>query len=137
MIRATIDTNVVVSGLLFGGIPLKILRAAFEQWFTWVTSPDLLSELESVLQLKKFSLSRAEIHDLTEPVMDAVEIVVPQKRLSVIKRCEADNRVLECAVEGQCEFIVTGDRRDLLSLREFHGIEIIEPRKFLSKLTAH
>ncbi len=136
MIRATIDTNVAVSGLLFGGIPLKILESAFEQGFTWVTSPDLLRELESVLHLKKFKLSQPEISDLTAPVLATVEIVVPQERIEVIERCVGDNRVLECAVDGQGEFIVTGDRRHLLSLDEFRGIQIIEPRKFINTLSA-
>jgi len=136
LIRATIDTNVVVSGLLFGGVPLKILEASFERRFTWVTSPDLLVELDTVLRQRKFSLSAQEIKELTEPVLDVVEIVVPSKRLTVIKRCDADNRVLECAVQGRSALIVSGDRRDLLSLKQFRGVDIVSPREFFDRLAS-
>ena len=65
------------------------------------------------------------------PIYDAVEWVHPVDILNVIQRCPADNRVLECAVAAQAHFIITGDRRDLVSLNEFRGIKILQPRVFL------
>ena len=68
MIRDVIDTNVTVSGLLFGGLPLKIIHAALARRFEWVISPILISELERVLRSDKFSLSDHEIQVLTTPI---------------------------------------------------------------------
>ena len=134
MIRAVVDTNVVLSGLLFGGVPLRVLEASYEHRFTWVTSNPLLHELITLLGSKKFGLRSNEIEDLMAPILEVAEIVVPRKKIRAISRCDADNRVLESAVEGECDFIVTGDRRDLLSLVKFEGVGICSPREFLTIL---
>ena len=134
MIRAVIDTNVTVSGLLFGGLPLKIIHAALARRFEWVTSPVLIYELERVLQSKKFSLSEHEIQVLTTPISGIAEIIVPEKTINAITRCPADNRVLECAIEGRCSVIVSGDRRDLLSLKRYHHVEIVTARQFFDRI---
>ena len=128
--RVVLDTNIVVSGLLFGGIPLKILKSGFQERFIWLVSPPLIDELERVLLAKKFGLSKSEIQTLVKPIFEVIEVVVPTSEVNIIQRCPGDNRVLECAVDGKCDFIVTGDRRDLLSLKRFGGIEIITARRF-------
>ena len=131
MIRVTVDTNITVSGLLFGGLPLKVVRFALEKRFIWVTSPSLIDETERVLGSQKFGLSKHEVTALVSPIFDIAEIVVPQNEINVIHRCPADNRVLECASEGRCTLIVTGDRRDLIALHIFQGIQIITARQFI------
>jgi hypothetical protein len=72
--------------------------------------------------------------DLTSPIFAVAEIVVPSDVIDAIPRCPADNRVLECAIEGQCSTIVSGDRRDLLSLKNFRQVQIITARHFLEQL---
>ncbi len=134
MIRAVVDTNITVSTLLFGGVPLKVVHAALARRFTWVTSPILMDESERVMRSDKFGLSDKEIQKLAAPLFAIAEVVVPVKTLEVIKRCPADNRVLECAAEGNCSVIVTGDRRDLLSLKQFHKIQIVTARQFLDQI---
>ena len=113
---------------------MKIIRAALARRFIWVTSPPLMDEVERVLKSKKFGLTNHEIQVLTGPVFSVADVVVPQIHLTVIDRCPADNRVLECAVDGQCSVIVTGDRRDLLSLKAFRGIEILTARQFQGRI---
>ena len=134
LLRVTIDTNITVSALFFGGLPLKVVRAGIEGRFIWVCSPPLFKELETVLASKKFGLKKQDIEDLLNPIAAHVEFVVPSKKLSVITRCPGDNRVLECAVEGNCNFIVTGDRKDLLSLKSFQDIPIVSVRNFLDQI---
>ena len=84
MIRVVIDTNITVSGLLFGGLPLKIIRAALARRFEWVTSPALIDELERVLRSEKFALSDHEIQALTTPILGMAEIIVPEKTINAI-----------------------------------------------------
>lgn len=134
MIRAVIDTNIAVSGLLFGGLPLKIIRAALARRFEWVTSPVLINELEQVLRSGKFALSAHEVQVLMTPILGITEIILPEETISVITRCPADNRVLECAIEGRCSVIVSGDRRDLLSLKRYQHVEIVMARQFFDRL---
>jgi putative PIN family toxin of toxin-antitoxin system len=133
--RVLIDTNVAVSALLFGGTPLKVVEAAFSRRLVWVTSEPLLLELERVLASPKFELSVWEMAALTAPIFDVVEIVVPTTQLEAIERCPADNRVLECAVDGGCDYIVTGDRRDLLRLVSYRGIRVVTARVLVNELT--
>jgi putative PIN family toxin of toxin-antitoxin system len=132
--RVTIDTNVFVSGLLFGGIPLVLLKTVLEKKFILIMSPDLISEIERVLSSKKFDLSKSEVRSLTSPLFEVSELVMPTQHLSVITRCPANNRVLECALEGKCHRIVSGDRRDLVNLKVFNGISIVTPRQFHSEI---
>lgn len=61
-------------------------------------------------------------------------ILEPQRRPSVIQRNEADNRILECAVEASADYIVTGDRQHLLPLKEHLGTRIVTSVQFLSVL---
>ena len=131
MIRAVVDTNITVSALLFGGLPLKIVKAALSKKFIWVTSPFLIEEAERVLSSDKFGLSAHEMKTLTEPIFSIAEIVIPTMTINAIPRCPADNRVLECAVQGKCAFIVSGDRRDLLVLKKFQHVDIITARQFM------
>jgi len=132
--KATIDTNVFVSGLLFGGLPLKLLEGVIHRKFTLVISPPLMEEIEKVLMSKKFGLSKIEIDSLTRPFFELADLVIPIETIDVIMRCPADNRVLECAVTGNCFAIVSGDRKDLVSLKNFRGISIMTPRDFYDSI---
>lgn len=129
-LKVVIDTNEIVSGLLFGGALSRILTLGFGFLFEWYSSPPLLKELEQVLTYRKFGLAAWEIGPIFQKVAGSVRLVIPKTRLDVIKRTPGDNRVLECAVESSSDFIVTGDRRDLLSLRVYDRIPIKPARVF-------
>jgi len=60
------------------------------------------------------------------------EKVIPSLRLTVIKEDEPDNRILECAVEGKCDYIISGDEHHILPLREYKGIKILRAAEFLN-----
>lgn len=68
--------------------------------------------------------------------MSVALVVAPQVCLTVVKDDPDDDRVLECAITGEAEFIVTGDRH-LLRMGTFNGIEIVTVRDFMSSLAAH
>lgn len=134
MIRAVVDTNITVSALLFGGLPLKVVKAALSKKFIWVTSPFLIEETERVMSSEKFGITAHEMKTLTSPIFSIAEIVIPTQTINTIPRCPADNRVLECAIEGKCAFIVSGDRRDLLILKRFQHVDIITARQFIDRI---
>lgn len=60
-------------------------------------------------------------------------MVLPTERLSVVERDESDNRFIECAVEGEADLIVSGDRH-LLSVGEYQGIRVVTPAAFVGYL---
>jgi putative PIN family toxin of toxin-antitoxin system len=133
-LRVVVDTNIVISGLLFGGVPLKVIKAGLNGRYTWVLSPFLIQEIETVLSSKKFGLTTAEIQSVTQPIFDIAEIIIPHSQIKAIPRCEGDNRVLECAIDGRCDYIVTGDRRDLLSLEKYDRVTITSAKFFVDKI---
>lgn len=126
--RAVLDTNVIVSGLGWSGAPAAILDAVSEDRLVLVTSAPLLAELRRVLgypRLAKVIKGGAQLADLVA----ASGVVVAPNRVLTVVRDEDDNRVLEAAIEGAADYIVSGDE-DLLDLGSFQGIPIIAPGEF-------
>lgn len=126
--RVILDTNVLISAIGFGGNPRKILLLTIKKKIRGVISKILLAELHEVI-LKKFPRIETQLLIIEKQIKDKFIIVEPRATLSII-RDEDDNRVLEAAVEGNCNFIVTGDK-DLLELAKYKNIKIIRPSQFL------
>ncbi len=97
-----------------------------------IVSTSILSELASILK-SKFVWDDEDIREALMVVGRHAELVKPGIRLRVLED-DADNRVLECAVEGHAEWIISGDHH-LLSLKEFRGIPIVRVSDFLSRHT--
>lgn len=132
--KVVLDTNVILSGLLFpGGPPDKIVRAVLTGRLQNATSPDLLTELRRVLE-RKFKRPSEKIDPLIRLISEASLLVYPTERVCIIKDHEADNRVVECALTAKADFLVTGDEAHLLRLKSVQGIPIIEPSEFILKI---
>ena len=129
MIRVVLDTNVYISALLFGGLPGSLLDIAFLQSFVLVISPALLDELDEKLLLK-FEISVEDTAIIRGKLESIAEIIRPDLVLNVVEDDPDDDRVLECAVKGDADYIVTGDRH-LLKLGVYEGISIVTVRQFL------
>ena len=130
MVKEVLDTNVLISATFFGGNPEKIRDLASEGKIKLIISKEVLGELKEVLQ-KKFGFSQ-EMAKVTASDIEEVSIlVVPTRKVNVVKEREADNRILECAVEGRTHYIVSGDKRHLLPLGEYKGTKIVSPAQFL------
>lgn len=130
-LRAVLDTNVIVSGVIYKGKPRRVLELSLEEKIKAVISPILLAELAETLA-KKFSLTSEQVNLTEQEIKDVFEIVYPTETLH-IQKDEDDNRVLEAAVEGNCNYIVTGDK-ELLNLGIFKGIKILTAAQFLNIL---
>ena len=133
MAKVVVDTNVLVSATLFGGNPEKILDLAEEGKIKILISEKILEEFREVLQEKfGFSLSIAEL--AASGIREISSLITPTQRLTVIKEKEADNRVLECAVEDRAQYIVSGDTKHLQPLKEYQEIKILSPAQFLKAI---
>ncbi|OFZ71520.1 MAG: putative toxin-antitoxin system toxin component, PIN family [Bdellovibrionales bacterium RIFOXYC2_FULL_39_8] len=134
-IRAVIDTNVIISALLFGGLPEKVLGLVISKKIELILSPSIRDEIERVLLDPKFSLSTKEVSILLSAIDKVTTFVLPSEKITIIKRKDSDNRILEAAVCGNANYIVTGDKQDLLPLKKYLSILIISPKQFLEVLT--
>lgn len=130
--RVVLDTNVLVSALLFGGKPAQIVEFAAKGKIELCISPFILDEFEGKLK-EKFKYSAEDAGEARSDVEVIAEIVHPHAKLDAVKRKDSDNRILECAVEAKAAALVTGDIRDIRSLGSFQGINILTPREFLDR----
>ena len=136
--RVVLDANVLVSALISAkGAPAQILLHWQEGKLDVVASPPILEELERVLHYprlqERYDLPEGMIQRFLQLLEQQAILVEPGESLSVIERDPSDNRYLECAVAGEAEYIVSGDRH-LLNLKEYRGIQIFNPREFLALL---
>lgn len=130
--RVVLDSNVYVSALtLPGGTADVALTAALAGRATLLLSEPLLGEVLGVLG-RKFSRDREELARTALFLAELAEPIQPRGRLRILAD-EPDNRVLECAVAGRADLIVTGDRA-MLKLGLYRGIEIVTLRAFLTRL---
>ncbi|MBM3254308.1 MAG: putative toxin-antitoxin system toxin component, PIN family [Candidatus Omnitrophica bacterium] len=134
VVKAVVDTNVIVSGLLCKGNPRRIWKALRDEKFTLVLSPLMFEEIAMVLSRPKFHnlISDEERKEVTIFLESSAEFIIPKKSISICRDPE-DNQILACALEGGANFIITGDK-DLLSLNPFKNISIISPKDFINYL---
>lgn len=128
LVKVVLDTNIIVSAIGFGGKPHQILVGVLQEKIKAVTSSILLAELEEVLT-KKLLLSKENILLTLEEVKNVFIVVQPKKTINAVRDAE-DNRVLEAAVEGSCDYIITGDK-ELLKLGKWKKISILTAAQFL------
>jgi uncharacterized protein len=133
MIKVTADTNIYMSAILFGGNPERIINLAATGKFILLLSHDILAEVAFVLR-NKFGWSNYQVEQVYMFLNDTGLIVTPAKKISVIKEDDADNRILECALEGGSDYIVSGDKRHLLMLKSFMDIEIVSAARLIELL---
>ncbi len=127
--KIVIDTNVFISALAFGGKPREITKLIADKSIILVISEDCLSELRRKI-ISKFPEFINELVRL-ERLMGRRAIFVKLGLPSVTaSRDEDDNKFIETAVLGQCDYIVSGDK-DLLDVGKYRDIHIVNPSEFL------
>ena len=127
--KVVLDTNVVVSAILFGGTPRIILEAAFEGAIQAFISDQMIEELESVLTRPRFGLNKRIVQNIINEITNIAEWIEPKRSCKIIKDDPSDDMMLDCAIEAKVDCIVTGDNH-LLALNEFEGIAIVTPKVF-------
>jgi len=125
-----LDTNILVSALLFGGPPREILSLIVAGTVDCSLSSSIFDELEDVLQRPKFGVSSQQVRAIVEVLSVLCRVVNPSEPISAIRTDPDDNRVLECALEARADVIVSGDAH-LRELAVYEGIRILNPSEFL------
>jgi putative PIN family toxin of toxin-antitoxin system len=137
-VRLVLDTNTVVSGLLWQGLPGKLIDAAQEKSVSLYTSALLLAELRGVLERAKFARqleSRGlDVVTIFDGFAALASIVTPAIITPTVANDPADDSVLACALAAQADLIVSGDTH-LLGLKTYHGIPIVTAAEALLRLS--
>jgi hypothetical protein len=137
--RIVVDTNVLVSATYWKGDSYKVIRIANERQMTIMMSREITEEYYKVIKsdevtekVEKKNLMAEKI--ITKVINESV-VVEPKDKLFVIKEDPDDDKFLECAVEGDAEYLVSRDKH-LLKLKKYKGIDIIKPEEFLRIINA-
>lgn len=134
MIRAVLDTNVVISALLFSGSPSQLVAAWQSSRLRPVVSAAILNEYIRVMAYPKFKLTNSEIRGLVEEeLLPFIETVrVPSSVIPKLRDPE-DAKFITCATTAGVRWVVSGDD-DLLSLHRVKSVEIVSVATFLLEL---
>jgi putative PIN family toxin of toxin-antitoxin system len=130
-VRFVLDTNVIVSGLNFPGNERRCIELANAEGYELCISQFILEEVADVLR-RKFRWEAPRVEQTLGALLNEAIIVEPTIGITAIRRDQDDNRILECALEAHAEYLVTGDKRDLLPLKEFRGTRIVNASEFLA-----
>lgn len=131
-LQVVIDTNVWISGLIFGGTPAKVIDRFVDGTIVVITSEELLSELRRKIN-HRFPLFAPQLPLLEASIRERALVVTPGLRRVTASRDEDDNKFIETALTGNAAYIISGDK-DLLVLRSFEHITILKPAEFLELL---
>ena len=128
--RVVFDTNIFVSAFVIpGSVAEKAILKIIEGKDVLLLSRDILEELLSILATK-FSRDKEEISRVAVILAEIAEWIAPDVRISALKD-DPDNRVLECAVFGRADVIVTSDK-DMLRLRGYQDTKIVSLKAYLA-----
>ena len=131
--KVVFDTNVIVSGLLWQGLPNKLLKLVKQEKLQFCISPSLLKELSRVLNDPKFSPRivhlNTSVEELITGLLELLTIFPDEKIEPVVKDDPDDDKVLSCASTSGAKYIITGDPH-LLELESWSNISILSPRQF-------
>lgn len=136
MLKVVIDTNVFISGVLTtGGNPSVLIKAwkRTRKYQLFVTEEIIQEVLRVMIRL---NVNADIIVDWDKTIRKNAIQVVPTRKIEVIEEDPTDNKFLECAVESNADYIVTGDKH-LKKLSEFEGIKIVDVREFLDILKSY
>ena len=133
MTRVTLDSNVYLSGFVFGGKPKRVLEMAIDGEIEVAVSDPIIQEVRRHL-LGKFGWSGPRAAEAVESIAEFAQLVTPTETIDTVATDPDDNRVLECAVTAGSQTIVTGDD-DLLRLVGFRGIEIVRVANLVTRFS--
>ena len=132
MPRILLDTNILISGLLYAGKPRKLIEMAMAGRIEIVSSIEMINELREVLSREKFGLGIEQQTKLVDFIVRLSHMVVLKSNFRVVSDPD-DDMIINTAYDSNAKYIVSGDHH-LLDLGEFKGIRIITASKMLQLL---
>ncbi|MBW1976134.1 MAG: putative toxin-antitoxin system toxin component, PIN family [Deltaproteobacteria bacterium] len=134
--KVVLDTNVLISGIFFSGLPSKILSHWRKGTFTTVVSQPIISEYTKVAEEISKKYPQINIYEILELFILNSEVVDTGNLKITVCEDPDDNKFLECAIAGNCDMIISGDKH-LLKLHEYRGVKILKPKEFVDNYLSH
>lgn len=126
--KITPDTNFLISATQWeNSVAHKLLIKLIEEEAEFFITKDIMEEFDEVLQ-RDFKYKPEETKDIIQTILTFANLQETNEKLDIIKDDIDDNKILECALASNSEYIVTYDNH-LLTLKEFRGIKIIKPEE--------
>ena len=136
IVKIVLDTNVLVSALLFGGLPGRLRTLWKEKLVKPFVSQEIIDEYIRVLAYPKFQLSQSEIeYLLRQEILPWFETIKAPQGQALVLEDPSDDKFIWCAEAGKVHWIISGD--DHLLKLEYPKIAIVTPSKFLEILIKH
>ncbi len=129
-VRVVFDTNIYLSAIIFGGNPRQCLELARNREVELFTSHFILLEVARNLQ-NKFGWVEEEVEEVIKGIGEFAGLISPRDKITVIRVHPQDNKILEAAQEAKADYIISGDKKHLLSLKQFRNIKVISAKQFL------
>ncbi len=130
MMKVVVDTNVLISGVFFGGMPSRVLEAWRDGKIDLVVSPGILEEYRRVGDRLESQFADVSLAPFLALLVMNAEIVEPPDLPEKVSRDSDDDKFIACALAGGCQIIISGDK-DLLSISGYKGVKVVAPREFL------
>ncbi len=131
--RLVVDTNIMISALGWRGQEYTLMNMIFEGEADLYFSPEILSEFQKVAKRPRFGFTGDDIEEYIVALLEIGTLVVPENRVEIIKVDLSDNMFLECALEVNADYLVSGDEH-LLKLKEFKSTRIVKAGKVLQHI---
>lgn len=129
--KIVVDTNVLISGVFFGGYPRQVLSAVVEGKFIACATVEIVNEYEEIVQ-EMISRKQGNINrKILTPLVKVMEIIEPISEVKVCRDSD-DDKFIGCAKDARALYIVSGDK-DLLVLECYENIQIITAKDFCEK----
>jgi putative PIN family toxin of toxin-antitoxin system len=133
-VKVVFDTNVVASASFWRGAPFDCLAAWAQGRCVVVVSSGLLAEYHETMEELRLDYPGRKCVEWVEALTESAELVFPVERASGATADPDDEMILECALAAEADFIVSGDKKHLLALRQFRDIPIVSPADFLRRI---
>lgn len=129
--RIVLDTNVLISGVFFGGFPRKILSSIVTRKLTACATAEIINEYEEIVQ-EMIDRKQGHINrTILVPLIKAMEIIAPSSHIEICRDPD-DDKFLECAKDSHALYIISGDK-DLLVVEKYENIQIVTAKDFCEK----
>lgn len=129
--RVVFDTNVVASASFWRGKPFDCLTAWAQGKCEAIVSPALLAEYHETIEELSLRYTNRKPVEWADALAESALLVFPTDRATGATPDPDDEMILECALAGEADYIVTGDKKHLQALQEFQSIRIVSPADFL------
>ncbi len=133
--RVVVDTNVLVSGVFFGGYPSRVLEAWRDGRLELVVSPEILEEYRRVVEGLERRFRGVALGPFLALVATYATVMTPPELPEPVATDPDDDKFFACALAGHCRLIISGDKH-LLAAFGYRGIEVIKPRELVERLAA-